>query len=271
MPRKPRVDVEGAVYHVTARGNHQQRLFYGPEDYMVYLSLLREAVERFGLRVLAYALLPNHVHFLCRRGPTPLAKVMHYVQRRFALHHNRRLGVRGHAFEDRYHAKLCDNEEYLWAVVRYIHDNPVQAGLCDRPDGYPWTSYHAYASGQWDLVDQEEAANLFGPPEDVRDLPPKRPEPRPAGSRNGAGPRPNATSSSTTRRPGRTDRGGRGARPESPRERAGRGKQSGRTTPSVGARSQPVGVHPGIPGSGTRLALPHASDPRTEEMTRPPP
>jgi len=173
MPRKPRVDVPGAVYHVTARGNHQQRLFYTAEDYRVYLALLKEATERFGLRVLAYALLPNHVHLLCRRGPVPLAKVLHHVHRRFAVHHNRRLGVRGHAFEDRYHAKLCENEEYLWAVVRYIHDNPVQAGLCDRPDEYPWTSYHAYATGRWGLVDRDEAANLFGPPQRVRDLPPR--------------------------------------------------------------------------------------------------
>lgn len=171
MARKRRVDVPGAVYHVTARGNHQQRIFYTAEDYTVYLSLLREASHRFGLKVVAYALLPNHVHILCRRGPVPLAKVMHHVQRRFAVHHNRRLGVRGHVFDDRYHAKLCENEEYLWAVVRYIHDNPVQAGLCDRPDAYPWTSYHAYASGQWDVVDQQEALRLFGAPGRVRDLP----------------------------------------------------------------------------------------------------
>ncbi|MER3459803.1 MAG: transposase, partial [candidate division GAL15 bacterium] len=145
MPRKPRVDVPGTVYHITARGNHQQRIFYTPKDYHVYLRLLREATQRFGLRVLAYALLPNHVHLLCRRGPVALAKVMHDVQRRFALHHNRQLGLRGHVFQDRYHAKLCREEGYLWAAVRYIHNNPVQAGLCDHPGDYPWTSYHAYA------------------------------------------------------------------------------------------------------------------------------
>ncbi|MER3455831.1 MAG: transposase [candidate division GAL15 bacterium] len=180
MPRKPRVDVPGTVYHITARGNHQQRIFYTPKDYHVYLRLLREATQRFGLRVLAYALLPNHVHLLCRRGPVALAKVMHDVQRRFALHHNRQLGLRGHVFQDRYHAKLCEEEGYLWAVVRYIHNNPVQAGLCDHPEDYPWTSYHAYALGRWDLVNREEA-ELLCPAEAVVDLPPGQKAYKPAG------------------------------------------------------------------------------------------
>lgn len=171
VPRRRRVDLPGAVYHVTARGNQQQRIFYTTRDYEFYLDLLREAVERFDLRILAYALLPNHVHLLCRRGRVPLAKVLYHIQRRFAVYHNRRLGVRGHVFQDRYHAKLCEDEAYLWALVRYIHDNPLQAGLCDRPDGYPWTSYHAYATGVWGLVHEEEAHNLLGPPHRVRDLP----------------------------------------------------------------------------------------------------
>ncbi|MFN3285271.1 MAG: transposase [bacterium] len=266
MPRKRRVDVEGAVYHVTARGNHQQRLFYGPEDYTVYLSLLREAVERFGLRVLAYALLPNHVHLLCRRGPAPLAKVMYYVQRRFAIHHNRRLGVRGHAFEDRYHAKLCEQEEYLWAVVRYIHDNPVQAGLCDRPDGYPWTSYHAYASGQWDLVDQQEAANLFGPTERVRDLPPRQLEPRRASSRNGTRP-----STNPTKRPAPTGQSAGAAKREAYHEPAGRGGRGRRIAPRDGVCNQPVEVDRSRPGVAAPPTSPHVSGSPTEETTRPPP
>lgn len=170
VPRRRRVDLPGAVYHVTARGNQQQRIFYTTRDYEFYLGLLREAVERFDLRILAYALLPNHVHLLCRRGRVPLAKVLYHIQRRFAVYHNRRLGVRGHVFQDRYHAKLCEDEAYLWALVRYIHDNPVQAGLCDRPDGYPWTSYHAYATGVWGLVHEGEAHNLLGPPHRVREL-----------------------------------------------------------------------------------------------------
>ncbi len=267
MPRKRRVDIEGAVYHVTARGNHQQRLFYGPEDYILYLSLLREAVERFGLRVLAYALLPNHVHLLCRRGPTPLAKVMYYVQRRFAIHHNRRLGVRGHAFEDRYHAKLCEKEEYLWAVVRYIHDNPIQAGLCDRPGDYPWTSYHAYASGQWDLVDQQEAANLFGPPEGVRDLPARGPEPRSASSGNGA--RPNTKP--TTQPPARAGQSAEAAKTQASREPADRGRRGPGTAPGVVARNQPTRVGGSGSGVGTRPALPRPFVLPTEETTRPPP
>jgi putative transposase len=209
VARKRRVDIPGGVYHVVARGNHQQRLFYTPQDYRFYLSLLQEAVERFGLRILAYALLPNHVHLLCRRGPVPLAKVMHHVQRRFAVHLNRRLGLRGHVFQDRYYARLCEDEGYLWAVVRYIHDNPVQAGLCDSPQAYPWSSGPEYATGGSGLVDREEVASLFGAPERVRDLPGKaRSSPdRPKGinghrSRQGANPTRAAPGGDTPGHPG---------------------------------------------------------------------
>lgn len=157
MARKRRVDLPGAAYYVVARGNRQQRLFYTPADYQAYRELLMEAVERFDLRVLAYALLPNQVHLLCRRGSVSLAKVMYHVQRRFAVRHNRRLGLRGHVFEDRYAATLCEEEEYLWAVVRHIHDSPVQAGLCGHPQAYPWSSYREYATRRWDLVHPDEA------------------------------------------------------------------------------------------------------------------
>ncbi len=178
MPRRRRIDLPGSVYHVTAYGDQRQRIFYTATDYEFYLSLLREAAERFDLRILAYALLPNHVHLLCRRGNTPLAKVMYYVQRRFAVHHNRRLGVRGHVFQDRYHAKLCDDERYLWVLVRHIHDNPVRMGLCDQPNEYPWSSYQAYATGVWDLVHQQEAQGLLRPVHRVLDGSTERRGPR---------------------------------------------------------------------------------------------
>ncbi len=171
MPRRRRVDLPGAVYHVTAQGNQQRRIFYTPGDYEFYLALLREVAWRFDLRVLAYALLPNHVHLVCRRGTVPLAKVMYFVQRRFALRHNRRFGVRGHVFRDRYQATLCDDERCLWALVRTVHDAPAQVGLCDRPEEYPWTSYHAYATGVWDLVHEEEARALLGLPHTARAMP----------------------------------------------------------------------------------------------------
>ncbi len=161
MGRQRRRDTPGTVYHVTAQGNQQRRIFFTEEDYRTYLSLLRETVDRLGLRVVAYALLPNRVQLLCRRGPVPLAKVMYHLQRRFAIHHNRRLGVRGHVFADRYQAKPCE-EAYLWVLVRQIHDSPAQAGLCYHPEDYPWSSCRAYATRHWGLVDPREAACVLG-------------------------------------------------------------------------------------------------------------
>ncbi|MDR5684491.1 MAG: transposase [Armatimonadota bacterium] len=174
MPRKPRQEVPDGIYHVTARGNRQQRIFRMPDEFAFYLSLLSQARERFGLRVIAYALLPNHLHLLVRRSNDSLARAMYHVQRTFAVWRNRRYGQTGHLFQDRYFARLCEDEGYLWAVVRYVHQNPVEAGLAASVQDYPWTSYHAYATQDWGVVDPTEALALLGTARavlDVSDIP----------------------------------------------------------------------------------------------------
>jgi REP element-mobilizing transposase RayT len=150
------------VYHVTARGNRQQRIFHMADEFSFYLSLLAEARDRFGLRVIAYALLPNHLHLLVRRSDEPLARAMYHVQRSFAVWHNRRYRRTGHLFQDRYFARLCEDEAYLWSLVRYVHQNPLEAGLATSIEDYPWTSHHAYATRNWGVVDPADALGLLG-------------------------------------------------------------------------------------------------------------
>lgn len=160
MPRPPRVEVPNGLYHVVTRGNRQQTIFHEPEDYLRYLALLREARTRWQLRVIAYALIPNHAHFLVRTGSHPLGYVMQVVQGKFARWYNRKYRLTGHVFQGRYFARLCTDEGYLWALVRYIHDNPVHAALAWSPEAYPWSSARAYAGHPDELVDLEEARAL---------------------------------------------------------------------------------------------------------------
>ncbi len=165
MPRRNRVHVPGGVYHVVARGVRRERIFYEMEDYRAYLELLRRTCGRYGVGVVAYVLMPNHVHLVVRAGEVPVGRAMQYLHGQFGRWYNRRYGYVGHVFEGRYGARLCEDERYLWALVRYVHGNPVRAGLVDRPEGYAWSSFGEYTSGRWEVVSEAEVRGLFGRPE----------------------------------------------------------------------------------------------------------
>lgn len=161
VPRRARVHCPEGVYHVVARGVRKQRIFFQPQEYRAYLRLLREASRRYGLRVLAYVLMPNHVHLLVRVSDVPLSRAMQFLQGRFARWYNRQYGYAGHLFQSRYGAHLCQDERYLWALVRYIHENPVRAGLTPEAWGYRWSSFREYAAGRWEVVDGGEAVKVL--------------------------------------------------------------------------------------------------------------
>ena len=144
MSRRPRIHVPGAFYHVTLRGNHRQDIFFKDDDRVVFLDILAETITRFGSRVHAYCLMTNHVHMVVQSGIIPLWRVMHRVAGIYARRIQQRLDTTGHMFEKRYHALLINADEYLLTVVRYIHLNPVAAGIAANADNYRWSSHHAY-------------------------------------------------------------------------------------------------------------------------------
>ncbi len=144
MARKPRVEFAGAFYHVIARGNNRQRLFRDSQDHRVYLKRLEGYQTRYGVALYAYTLMPNHVHLLLETRTPPLSKFMQGLQQSYTLYFNRRHNHVGHLFQGRYRAILCERESYLLELIRYVHLNPVRAGLARRPELYPWSSHHAY-------------------------------------------------------------------------------------------------------------------------------
>lgn len=144
MARKPRLYVPGALYHVMLRGNDGQRIFVDDEDRGKFLALVGEGVGRFDHRVHAYCLMGNHVHLLIQMGQIPLSKGMQNLSFRYTRWVNRRHHRIGHLFQGRFRAILCDGDAYLLELVRYIHLNPIRAGLADAPEDYPWSSHRAY-------------------------------------------------------------------------------------------------------------------------------
>ena len=150
MPRSPRIHAPGAMYHVTLRGNHRQDIFFTPADRSLLTHIIRDILVDCGAQLHAYCYMTNHVHALLQVSDTPLSKIMLLMAGRYARRVQARLETTGHLFEKRYHALLVDADEYLLALLRYIHLNPVRASLVSSPDEYPWSSHHAYLGRRYE-------------------------------------------------------------------------------------------------------------------------
>jgi len=144
MARKPRVEFDGAFYHVIVRGNQRQDIFRDDRDRAVYLDKVERYRAQYGLRLYAYVLMSNHVHLLLQTGATPLSKIMQAIQFTYTQSYNRRHRTVGHLFQGRYKAILCDRDAYLLELVRYIHLNPARLRQPRDFHKYPWSSHQAY-------------------------------------------------------------------------------------------------------------------------------
>lgn len=145
MSRRPRLFVPGGFYHVTARGNHQQPLFRDVVDYCALEHIVATALEPARARLHAYCWMTNHIHLLVEVSDLPLGVLMHRIATRFSRAAQKRVPTTGHYFERRYHAVLVDVDEYFLVLLRYIHMNPVSAGIVSDPDLYRWSSHDLYA------------------------------------------------------------------------------------------------------------------------------
>jgi len=144
MGRPLRIHAPGAMYHVTLRGNHRQDIFFTPADRHRFSDLIADSLERFHARLHAYCYMTNHVHALIQVGDEPLGGLMMRVAGQYARITQSGLKTTGHLFEKRYYPVLVDADRYLIALLRYIHMNPVRAGLAASPLAYPWSSHHVY-------------------------------------------------------------------------------------------------------------------------------
>jgi len=163
MSRKPRLHVDGGFYHVILRGNHRDRIFFKPTDRDRFAELVAENVERFRMRVHAYCWMSNHVHLLMQVADIPLGRVMMRIAGGYAREMQRMRSITGHFFERRYRAILVDADSYLLELIRYIHLNPVRAGMVHAPEDYPWSGHGAYLGQKttpWLTTDF--ALSLFG-------------------------------------------------------------------------------------------------------------
>ena len=153
MARTLRSKSKTGIYHIMMRGVNHQIIFEHPRDYTKFLELLSQMVHPTdelnhplppNCSIYAYCLMPNHVHILLREGHEELSSVVKRISAAYALYYNKKYERVGHLFQDRFKSENVNDESYFFTLIRYIHQNPVAAGISEDVAGYPWSSWLEY-------------------------------------------------------------------------------------------------------------------------------
>ena len=143
MARSARVQFPGAVYHISARGNHQENIYFSDQDRELFIRLLAAAANRMNWICHAYCLMTNHYHLLLETPDGFLSDGMGYVNGVYTQKINLQYGLTGRLFQGRFHSKLVDGDAQFLATVRYIIRNPLEANIVKDAGDWPWSSYRA--------------------------------------------------------------------------------------------------------------------------------
>ncbi len=163
MGRQPRLHFPGAIFHVSARGNGRQTIFFDSQDWNKFLDILGELKRIRPFKLYAYCLMGNHIHLLIEPSGPKLSLIMGLLLARYAKYLNARFKRNGHVFQNRFHARLCGKDSYFQQVIRYIHLNPVEAGLADEPSRWPYSGHLEYlGKSTRHLIDQEQLLSMLG-------------------------------------------------------------------------------------------------------------
>lgn len=149
MSRHARKISESGIYHIMIRGINKQQIFIDEEDYEKFLWVLKDTKEISEYKLYAYCLMDNHIHLLIKVGKEPLQIIFKRIGNRFVYWYNTKYQRIGHLFQDRYKSEPVENEEYFLTVLRYIHQNPIKAGICENISDYKYSSYNEYLSTSW--------------------------------------------------------------------------------------------------------------------------
>jgi len=162
MARSLRIEFEGALYHVTARGNERKRIFFSRTDYDKFLHYVAEAKKKHGIKIHCYVLMSNHYHLVIETPEANISRAMHYINSSYTTYINIKRKRSGHLFQGRFKAIVVDCDNYLAELSRYIHLNPVRAKMVEKPAGYPYSSYKAYITkNENKLLTQDLILNMI--------------------------------------------------------------------------------------------------------------
>ncbi len=163
MPRPPRTLVPNAYYHVYNRGSHKQAIVQDNRDRKTFLDILGKLVSTLDIHLFAYCLMNNHFHFFLKTPQGNLNELMHQFQTQYVRYFNLRYDYVGSLFQGRYRSRLVQADVYATVLIRYIHQNPLEAGLVRSVIDYEWSSYPCYVGKypSWRWLQTEWALSLF--------------------------------------------------------------------------------------------------------------
>lgn len=160
--RRPKIEM--AYWHVVMRGARRLILFHDDQDYWTFLRDLRKGLAKSGVTLIAYCLMSNHVHLVLQGSSGQISRCMKATNQAYSRYHNRRYNLSGHTFEQTYFARAFLDPFRLQRTLRYVHLNPVRAGLTARPEAYPWSNCRDFLSRKTDYLgsDIEGTLKPFG-------------------------------------------------------------------------------------------------------------
>jgi len=162
MARLPRQQSRLQLYHVILRGIDKRTIFLSNEDYNKFLYYISKAKEKCSFSLYAYCLMSNHVHMLIKTEETEPGSIIKRISVGYVQYHNNKYGRTGHLFQNRFKSEPIEDERYFLTVMRYIHQNPIKAGIVDNISVYPWSSYPAFiGNNAYKLVDTDQVLNFF--------------------------------------------------------------------------------------------------------------
>ncbi|KAB2951640.1 transposase [Heliorestis acidaminivorans] len=160
MPRRARVKSSTGIYHAMLRGINRQIIFEDNEDYEKILQIIQVCKEKSGFELYGYCLMSNHIHLLIKEAQEDLGLIFKRIGSRYVKWYNQKYERTGHLFQDRFKSEVVETENYFLTVLRYIHQNPLKAGLVEDIANYRWSSYNEYISKE-NLCDTNLALSLF--------------------------------------------------------------------------------------------------------------
>lgn len=144
MPREARTKSKTGIYHIIWRGANRQEIFHEDTDWIQFLDILKRYKIKYRLAIYAWCLMGNHVHLLIKEGNEDISITMKRIGISYAKYYNWKYITTGHLFQDRFKSENVEITSYLLTVVRYIHQNPVKAGIVNHADEWKWSSCRGY-------------------------------------------------------------------------------------------------------------------------------
>jgi len=165
LPRQPRRKSYSDVYHCMLRGINKQDIFFDKKDYLEFQSIIKRTKNIFSYKLYSYVLMPNHIHLEIKDEKQKLSQIMHSISTSYANYFNKKYKRVGHLFQNRFQSRNVENSYYILNLVRYIHQNPIKAGICEM-NKYSWSSYSEYfkkekLKNEDCIVDTDEILLMF--------------------------------------------------------------------------------------------------------------